>query len=63
MIYRPNFYNQAAYNTWMDSKTFRMLDKSVQDIKDDMQNNTPAEVSKHTSGSSPMTSHSRMATS
>ena len=42
MIYCPNIYNQAAYNTWMDSKTFRILDKSVQDIKDDMQNNTPA---------------------
>ena len=47
MTYCPNIYNQAAYNTWMDSKTFRMLDKSVQDIKDDVQNNTPAEVSKH----------------
>eukprot|EP00439_Symbiodinium_sp_Y106_P054574 s1990_g7.t1 len=50
MIYCPNIYNQAAHNTWMDSKTFRMLDKSVQDIKDDMQNNTPAEVSKHDYG-------------
>ena len=31
----------------MDPKTFRMLDNSVQDIKDDMQNNIPTEVSKH----------------
>ena len=28
----------------MDSKTFRVLDQSVQGIKDDRQNNTPAEV-------------------
>ena len=28
MIYCPNVYNQAAFNTWMDEKTFLLLDKT-----------------------------------
>ena len=45
--YCPNIYNQAAYNTWMDKKTFRMLQNNPQDMKEDMKTNTPPEVSKH----------------
>ncbi|CAE7626873.1 unnamed protein product [Symbiodinium sp. CCMP2592] len=47
MIYCPNVYNQAAYNTWMDQQTFRMLDKDPEDIKQDMKNKTPKAVAKH----------------
>ncbi|OLP86627.1 hypothetical protein AK812_SmicGene32253 [Symbiodinium microadriaticum] len=34
MIYCPNGYNQAAFNTWMDKKTFLLLDKTPEDIKE-----------------------------
>ena len=27
MIYCPNVYNQAAFNTWMDKKTFLLGQK------------------------------------
>ena len=37
MIYCPNGYNQAAFNTWMDKKTFLLLDKTPEDIKEDME--------------------------
>ncbi|CAE7190176.1 hypothetical protein AK812_SmicGene2104 [Symbiodinium microadriaticum] len=47
MIYCPNVYNQAAFNTWMDEKTFLLLDKSPEDIKVDMERHTPAAVRKH----------------
>ncbi|CAE7453021.1 unnamed protein product [Symbiodinium sp. CCMP2592] len=47
MIYCPNIYNQAAYNTWMDKQTFRMLDADPEEIKQAMQNNTPKIVAKH----------------
>ncbi|CAE7679264.1 unnamed protein product [Symbiodinium sp. CCMP2592] len=47
MIYCPNIYNQAAYNTWMDKQTFRMLDADPAEIKQAMQNNTPKIVAKH----------------
>ncbi|CAE6952265.1 unnamed protein product [Symbiodinium sp. CCMP2592] len=47
MIYCPNIYNQAAYNTWMDKQTFRMLDADPDEIKQNMQNNTPKVVAKH----------------
>ena len=42
MIYCSNVYNQAAFNTWMDEKTFLLLDKSPQDIKEDMERQTAA---------------------
>ncbi|CAE7730033.1 unnamed protein product, partial [Symbiodinium sp. KB8] len=42
-----NVYNQAAFNTWMDKKTFLLLDKSPEDIKTDMERQTPAAVRKH----------------
>ncbi|CAE7666338.1 unnamed protein product [Symbiodinium sp. CCMP2592] len=47
MIYCPNIYNQAAYNTWMDKQTFRMLDADPAEIKQSMKNNTPKIVAKH----------------
>ncbi|CAE7805157.1 unnamed protein product [Symbiodinium sp. CCMP2592] len=47
MIYCPNIYNQAAYNTWMDKQTFRMLDADPAEIKQAMKNNTPKIVAKH----------------
>ena len=47
MIYCPNVYNQAAFNTWMDEKTFLLLDKSPEDIKEDMERQTPPVVRKH----------------
>ena len=47
MIYCPNVYNQAAVNTWMDKKTFLLLDKTPQDIKDDMEKQTPPSVRRH----------------
>ncbi|OLP89200.1 hypothetical protein AK812_SmicGene29372 [Symbiodinium microadriaticum] len=47
MIYCPNVYNQAAVNTWLDKKTFLLLDKSPEDIKADMERQTPAAVRKH----------------
>ncbi|CAE7343069.1 unnamed protein product [Symbiodinium sp. CCMP2592] len=47
MIYCPTIYNQAAYNTWMDKQTFRILDKAPEEIKQDMQHNTPKVVAKH----------------
>ncbi|CAE7526027.1 unnamed protein product, partial [Symbiodinium sp. KB8] len=47
MIYCPNVYNQAAVNTWMDEKTFLLLDKSPQAIKEDMERQTPPAVRKH----------------
>ncbi|CAE7653106.1 unnamed protein product [Symbiodinium sp. CCMP2592] len=47
MIYCPTIYNQAAYNTWMDKQTFRILDKDPEEIKQDMQSNTPKVVAKH----------------
>ncbi|CAE7561495.1 unnamed protein product, partial [Symbiodinium necroappetens] len=47
MIYCPNVYNQAAFNTWMDEKTFLLLDKSPEDIKADMEKQTPTVVRKH----------------
>ena len=36
MIYCPNIYNQAAFNTWMDKKTFLLLDKAPEDIKEEV---------------------------
>ena len=47
MICCPNVYNQAAFNTWMDEKTFLLLDKSPQVIKEDMERQTPPVVRKH----------------
>ncbi|OLP82705.1 Xylosyltransferase 1 [Symbiodinium microadriaticum] len=47
MIYCPNVCNHAAYNTWMDKKTFLSLDKSPEDIKEDMKNRTPSQIIKH----------------
>ncbi|CAE7207108.1 unnamed protein product, partial [Symbiodinium sp. KB8] len=47
MIYCPNVYNQAAFNTWMDEKTFLLLDKTPEDIKEDMERQTPPVVRKH----------------
>ncbi|CAE7776481.1 unnamed protein product [Symbiodinium necroappetens] len=47
MIYCPNIYNQAAFNTWMDEKTFLLLDKTPEDIKEDMERQTPPVVRKH----------------
>ena len=47
MIYCPNIYNRAAYNTWMDNKTFLLIDKTPNDIKEDMKNRTPAQALKH----------------
>ncbi|CAE7824317.1 unnamed protein product [Symbiodinium sp. CCMP2592] len=47
MVYCPTIYNQAAYNTWMDKQTFRILDKDPEEIKQDMQSNTPKVVAKH----------------
>ncbi|CAE7328151.1 tauD, partial [Symbiodinium sp. KB8] len=42
MIYCPNVYNQAAFNTWMDKKMFLLLDKSPDNVKADMERQTPA---------------------
>ena len=47
MIYCPNIYNQAAINTWMDEKTFLLLDKTPQDVKEDMERHTPPSVRRH----------------
>ncbi|CAE7756865.1 unnamed protein product, partial [Symbiodinium microadriaticum] len=47
MIYCPNIYNQAAVNTWMDEKTFLLLDKTPQDVKEDMERHTPPSVRRH----------------
>ena len=47
MIYCLNVYNQAAFNSWMDKKTFLLLDKSPEDIKEDMERQTSPVVRKH----------------
>ena len=47
MIYCPNIYNQAAFNTWMDKKTFLLLDKAPEDVKEDMEKQTPPSVRRH----------------
>ena len=47
MVYCPNIYNNAAYNTWMDKATFHLLDKTPHQIKDEMRHNTPKQISKH----------------
>ena len=47
MLYCPNIYNQAAYNTWMDTSTFQCLDKTEEEMKAYMKANTPKSVSKH----------------
>ena len=47
IVYCLNVYNQAAFNTWMDKKTFLLLDKSPEDIKEDMERQTSPVVRKH----------------
>ena len=46
MVYCPNVYNQAAYNTWFDRDTFVVMNGYEATVKQNMQKSLPLHIAK-----------------